>query len=71
MNESEKAKRLLIGANMKIKAFYGEINKCAKDINEFFENKNVEIHKIKTTTSEKRDSIYGDILVIITYTEIK
>lgn len=71
MDESEKAKRLLIGASMKVKAFYGENNKCAKDINEFFQNKNAEIHEIKTAVSTKQSSAYGDMLVIITYTEIK
>lgn len=71
MDESEKAKRLLIGANMKIKAFYGENFKCSKDINEFFQNKNVEIHETKTAVSTKQSSVYGDMLVVITYTEIK
>jgi len=70
MDDDVKAKNLLIGIGMKIKAFNGTNKDCAEDVNKFFHKKNVEIHDIKISTSNEKSTYSGDMLVIITYTEI-
>ncbi len=71
MTDDVQAKKLLLGVSMKIKAFYGTNSECAKAIDRFFSDMKVEFHDIKTERSIEKSVVHGDMLVIITYTEVK
>jgi len=71
MDDNVRAKNLLIGANMKIVAFSGTNRECAKSINEFFIKKNIETYDIKVAVSAEKSNYSGDMLIIISYMEIK